>query len=98
MDLALQYVKPELLVVSVVLYFLGAWIKQSQLIKDKYIPLVNGVAGIFLCLLYVSATVSCSTSKECLLAVFTALTQGVLVAALSTYVNQIGKQISKIDE
>lgn len=98
MEIALKYVKPELLGLSVALYFLGLWIKQSELIKDKYIPLVNGAVGIVLCALYVLSTVSSYTLRECLLAIFTAITQGILVAALSTYVNQIGKQISKTDE
>lgn len=98
MEMALKYVKPELLGLSVVLYFIGLWIKQSELIKDKYIPLINGAVGIVLCALYVLATVSSCTFRECLLAIFTAVTQGILVAGLSTYVNQIGKQISKTDE
>ena len=36
-----DYVKPELLVVAVVLYFIGAWLKQSETVRDKYIPLIN---------------------------------------------------------
>lgn len=98
MEVALKYVKPELLGLSVALYFLGLWIKQSELVKDKYIPLVNGAVGIVLCALYVLATVSSYALRECLLALFTAVTQGILVAGLSTYANQIGKQISKTDE
>lgn len=98
MEIALKYVKPELLGLSVALYFLGLWIKQSELIKDKYIPLVNGAVGIILCALYILSTVSSYTFRECLLALFTAVTQGILIAGLSTYVNQIGKQISKVNE
>ena len=33
-----DYVKPELLVVALVLYFIGMWLKQSETVKDKYIP------------------------------------------------------------
>ena len=40
-----DYVKPELLVVAVVLYFIGMWLKQSETVKDKYIPLINGLIG-----------------------------------------------------
>ena len=46
MEQIMNYVKPELIIVAVVLYFLGAAIKQSQSIKDKYIPLINGAVGI----------------------------------------------------
>ena len=41
-----DYVKPELLVVAVVLYFIGAWLKQSETVKDKYIPLINGAFSV----------------------------------------------------
>ena len=51
-----DYVKPELLVVAVVLYFVGAWLKQSETVKDKYIPLINGGMGIAICAIYVFAT------------------------------------------
>ena len=45
-----DYVKPELLVVAVVLYFIGMWLKQSETVKDKYIPLINGLIGVESCL------------------------------------------------
>ena len=95
MEHIMNYVKPELIVVAVVLYFLGLGVKQSQTIKDKYIPLVYGVVGIVLCGVYVLATSSCHTGQEIAMAIFTAITQGVLVAGLSTYVNQIIKQTGK---
>lgn len=95
MEQILKYVKPELIVVAVVLYFIGMWLKQGELVKDKYIPLVNGAVGIVLCAIYVLATTTFGNSQEYALGVFTALTQGVLVAGLSTYVDQIIKQINK---
>ena len=33
-----NYVKPELLVLVIVLYLLGMGVKHAQTIKDKYIP------------------------------------------------------------
>jgi hypothetical protein len=97
MEQIMNYVKPELIVVAVVLYFLGLGIKQSQTIKDKYIPLTNGAVGIILCGIYVLATSDCKTGQEIAMAVFTAITQGILVAGLSTYVNQIIKQTGKTE-
>jgi len=97
MEQIMNYVKPELIVVAVVLYFLGMGLKQSQTVKDKYIPLVNGTVGIVLCGIYVLATSDCQTGQEIAMAVFTAITQGVLVAGLSTYVNQIIKQTEKTE-
>ena len=90
-----DYVKPELLVVAVVLYFIGMWLKQSETVKDKYIPLINGLIGVAICAIYVFATCACGSGQDIALAVFTALTQGVLVAGLSTYANQIFKQSGK---
>ena len=42
MERIMNYVKPELIVVAVVLYFIGTGLKQSQTVKDKYIPLILG--------------------------------------------------------
>lgn len=95
MESIMNYVKPELLIVAVVLYFVGMWIKQSEAIKDKYIPLILGGAGIVLCAIWVLATCTCSSQHEIAMAVFVAITQGILVAGLSTYVNQIVKQAKK---
>ncbi len=39
MEQIMNYIKPELIVVAVVLYFVGMGLKQSQTVKDKYIPL-----------------------------------------------------------
>lgn len=95
MEQILNYVKPELVVVAIVLYFIGMWLKQSQTVADKYIPIILGVIGIVICGIYVIATCSLSGVQNIAMAVFTAIVQGILVAGLSTYVNQIIKQVSK---
>ena len=97
MEQIMNYVKPELVVVAVVLYFSGMFLKQSQTVKDKYIPLILGGAGILICAMYVFATCPCGTAQEIVMAAFTAITQGILVAGLSTYVNQIIKQANKVE-
>ena len=38
----MDYVKPELLIVTAVLYFFGIALKQAEFIKDKYIPITLG--------------------------------------------------------
>ena len=48
-----------------------------------------------ICGIYVFATSTVSNGQEIAMAVFTAITQGILVAGLSNYVNQIIKQASK---
>ncbi|MCD7992361.1 MAG: phage holin family protein [Clostridia bacterium] len=90
-----DYIKPELIVVALVLYFVGMWIKQSETVKDRYIPLINGGLGIAICGIYVLATSTCQSGQEIFMAIFTAITQGILLAGLSTYVNQIIKQAGR---
>ena len=95
MEQTMNYVKPELIVVAVVLYFVGMWLKKAQAVKDKYIPLILGGIGIVLCAIWVFATSTIGTGQEIAMAVFTAIVQGILVAGVSTYINQIVKQAGK---
>ena len=97
MEQIMNYVKPELLVVAVVLYFIGMGIKKTEYIMDKYIPMLLGIIGITICALWVFATCTCSSSQEIAMAAFTAITQGILVAGLSTYINQLIKQANKTE-
>lgn len=95
MEQILNYVKPELLIVAVVLYFAGIGLKKTEAIADKYIPLILGAAGIVICAVWVIASCPLGTGQEIVMAVFTAVVQGILVAGLSTYVNQVVKQVKK---
>ena len=97
MEQIMNYVKPELIIVAIVLYFLGMWFKQAAFLKDKYIPLVLGIIGIFVCGIWVMATASFATGQDVALAVFTAVVQGILVAGVSTYINQLIKQAGKAE-
>ena len=95
MEQVMNYIKPELIVVAVALYFIGMWLKHAAFIKNKYIPLVLGIVGVLLCAIWVLATCTLSTGQDVALAIFTAIVQGILVAGLSTYVNQFIKQLEK---
>lgn len=95
MEQIINYVKPELLVLAVVLYFVGMALKKTEKISDKYIPLILGAVGVALAAVYVIGTSGLTGRQEIAMAVFTAIVQGILVAGLSTYVNQIFKQIGK---
>lgn len=97
MEQIMNYVKPELIVVAVVLYFIGMGLKQAQAVKDKYIPILLGGTGIVLCAIWVLATSPLGTGQDIAMAVFTAIVQGILVAGLSTYINQIIKQTNKTE-
>lgn len=91
----MNYVKPELIVVAIVLYIIGMGIKKAKYIDDKYIPLILGVIGIVLAAIWVFANVSLNSTQDILMAIFTSVVQGILVAGLSTYVNQLIKQAKK---
>lgn len=95
LDIIQQYVKPELVVVGIVLYFIGVAIKKSESIKDKYIPFILGVVGIILALIWVLATSVFDGWQSVMLAIFTAIVQGILIAGLSNYVDQLLKQAKK---
>ena len=97
MEQIMNYVKPELIVVAVVLYFVGAGLKKAETVADKYIPIILGAVGVALCAIYVLATCPLGTGQEIAMAVFTAIVQGILVAGLSTYVNQLIKQSQKTE-
>lgn len=86
-----NYIKPELLILIPVLYFVGMGLKKSG-VKDKYIPWILTAAGIFLSALWVLGT-----SGITAIAIFTAITQGILCAGTSVYVNQLVKQTNKAE-
>ena len=69
---AMNYVKPELIVVAFVLYFFGVALRQAQAVKNKYIPLILGGISMVLCAVWVMATSEIETAKEGAQAVFTA--------------------------
>ena len=62
MEQITNYIKPELLIVAFVLYFIGVGLKKSQAVKDKYIPLILGAIGVVVCAAWVFAGCPISTS------------------------------------
>ena len=89
-----EFIKPELIVLIPVLYLFGMALKKSE-IADKHIPLVLGVASVMMCLLYIVASSAFNGWQEILMSAFTGITQGILCAGASVYVNQIVKQSGK---
>ena len=83
-----DYIKTELLILVPVLYFLGIGLKKSKL-PDKWIPIVLGVSAVVLSAIWVVATADISGVQEVASAIFTAVTQGILVAGASVYANQL---------
>lgn len=91
-----EYIKPELLVLVPVLYLIGAAIKKSN-IADKFIPWILGGVSVALSALWIFASCTITAPADIALAIFTAVTQGVLIAGASVYVNQLVKQTRKDD-
>ena len=89
-----EYIKPGLIILIPVLYVIGVGIKKCKRISDNCIPLILGIIGIVLSALWVFASSEIYGFKEVLIAIFTSVTQGVLVAAVSVFFNQMYKQLS----
>ena len=91
----LDYIKPELLVLILALYLIGMALKSAATVQDKYIPLLLGLIGMALAAVWVLATSSVDGWQSALLAIFTAIVQGILCAGASVYSNQLFKQSKK---
>ncbi|MDP4109541.1 MAG: phage holin family protein [Bacillota bacterium] len=94
MDSFLEFVKPELLVLVPVLYFVGMGIKRSESIKNKMIPMILGVLGVALSVIWLVAHTEFQSYRDVLMGFFVSVTQGILVAGCSVYINQLLKQSS----
>ena len=95
MDLK-EFIKPELLILIPVLYVVGIGLKKSKL-SDTLIPLILGGIAIVLSAAWVIATSDISTLKDVAYALFISVTQGILSAGASVYVNQLYVQSKKKD-
>ena len=89
-----DYIKTELLILVPVLYLIGIGLKKSKL-PDRLIPILLGLFAVVLSAIWVVATADISGLREFASAIFTALTQGILVAGASVYANQLYIQFEK---
>ena len=94
MEMFQEFIKPELLVLIPVMNFIGYAIKRSKL-SNCYIPIAIGATCVFLCVIWVFANCDITSWKSFLLAIFTSITQGLLIAGASVYANQLMKQKGK---
>lgn len=84
MENIINYVMDNALVLIPAIYVLGAILKGTNLLKDKYIPLVLLPVGIALAMLLVGFNVE-------------GFIQGILVTGVAVYTNQLFKQALKED-
>ena len=89
-----EYITPELLILIPVVYAIGAAAKKSRL-PDRWIPLGLGGISIVLAAIWVLSNSTLDSWQAVLAAVFSAVTQGILIAAASVYISQLYIQANK---
>lgn len=82
MENLMNYITENALILIPVLYVLGAILKGTEKIDDKYIPIILLPVGVALSMFLVSFNIN-------------GVIQGILVTGASVYANQIVKQINK---
>lgn len=92
MENVIGMIRAEFLIVAVVLYFIGFGLKKIKWLKDNFIPIILGIIGMIICVIYLGVV-----EGFCWQSFTSGIVQGVLCAAASTYVNQIIKQIRKLN-
>ncbi|QSX05091.1 phage holin family protein [Sedimentibacter sp. zth1] len=91
MEAIKEFIKPELLIIIPVLYIIGKILKNTKLIADKHIPLALGIISIVLSTIYIIGNSNVIDAKSVLESIFIGITQGILCAGVSVYVNQIAE-------
>lgn len=86
-----DFIRPELVILIPVLYFMGKLLKASR-IPNYRIPAILGITGILLATLHVVATTPLHNLPEIAMGLFVSITQGILVAGTSVYYDQLKKQ------
>ena len=82
MEMLKDYILDNALILIPAIYVIGAILKGTELIKDKYIPVILLPIGIVLGMLIVGFTVN-------------GFIQGILVTGVAVYANQLVKQALK---
>ena len=82
MDNLISYITDNALILIPVIYVIGAILKGTELVKDKYIPVILLPIGIVLGMILIGFDVN-------------GFIQGVLVTGVAVYANQLVKQALK---
>ena len=90
----LEYIRPELLLTVPVLWVLGKILKEASFLRDKWIPLVLGGAGILLAVCWIGG----GGEPFGVTGLFTAVTQGILCAGAAVYGHQLIKHMKNKDD
>ena len=90
----MNYIKAELVILIPVMYLIGIGLKKSNM-PDKWIPAVLGLVSIILSAIWIISTSDIQSIKNVGYAFFMSITQGVLTAGTSVYINQLYVQLKK---
>ena len=82
MEMLKDYILDNALILIPAIYVIGAILKGTELIKDRYIPVILLPIGVILAMLLVGFNVN-------------GFIQGVLVTGVAVYANQLVKQALK---
>ena len=82
----LKFISETYVIIITVLYVIGMIIKNTALIKDKFIPIVLAIAGVVFCVLLALNTGDTALNGTI---------QGILCAGAAVLVNQTAKQLTK---
>lgn len=88
----IDYIKPELFIVSFALYTIGTIMKKTKQFLNQYIPMSLVICGIILCTLYIFATSELRCIKDIMLITYSGITQGISTAGVSVLIDQMIKQ------
>lgn len=89
----MSFISPSLIVLVAVIMCLGVFLKSSQ-IKDKYIPIILLVASIGLTIAYMAFIQGLGINST---VIVNGLIQGILIASMAVYGNQVFKQVKKVE-
>lgn len=93
-DYLSSLIESGLVILVPVLNLIGFALKKSA-VKDKWIPWALGIIAVMFCGIRVFSDTQIYGLGSVLAGIFTALTQGILIAGASVYLNQVVKQTRK---
>lgn len=88
----IEFVKDGMLILVVAVYIIGMFIKKTEKIKDKYIPLILMGISIIFSVLWNGLLLEQGFSPASILDGFI---QGIVIVGVAVLSNQIPKQLSK---
>lgn len=88
-EMILSLISPDLLILVVVLYCIGMFLKQSQ-VPDYFIPLILLGLGVGGCVIYSVFVLGLGLTAG---SIVVAIIQGILCSSLCVFGNQLVKQL-----